>query len=61
MEFPTTRPQKMIDDYVEQERRRAIIETLAWVVETLPDIPEHFFDGIPADIHLALCEELEIA
>jgi len=61
MEFPTTRPRKLLDDYMEQERRRAIVETLTWVCSAIPELPETFFDEIPADIHQALCEELESA
>ena len=61
MEFPTTRPTKTLDDYMEQERQRAIIETLAWVCNVIPELPETFFDEIPAHIHQALCEELESA
>lgn len=60
MEFPTTRPRKLIDDYMEQERRRAIVETLAWAVGAAPELPEDFFKDIPPDIHEDLCKELEL-
>lgn len=60
-EFPSENPRETMDDYVRGEIRRAIVETLAWVVDVVPELPETFFDPIPLDIHTELCEELEKA
>ena len=59
MEFPTTRPEKKLDTYIEEEIQRAIVETLVWVCRELPELTETFFEKIPPDILEMLCFELE--
>jgi len=58
-EFPSKTPKATMDDYVREEIHRTIVETLAWVVDVVPKLPETFFDSVPADILSSLCEELE--